>query len=779
MKIDKLFLLLLTFIFQSAYSQNYEWQQLPNSPVPDSSSQRFEDIHFINATTAYMPMYSGKVYKTSNGGNNWTTVHTASDYPFGKYRSIGFFNEQTGILGTLNSSFPLKRTTNGGVTWNNVVIPSPVPYGICGISIVNDSVAYGCGRYAAPANVVKTTNKGLTWTSITMNPALVRTLIDCYFWSEDSGIVVGGFNTFSYAVGYAVVMMTTNGGVNWQQTYISTRSGEWCWKISFPSKNVGYVSIERHSGMAYIIKTTNGGLSWNDKIFKTYDEEGIGFINENTGWIGGWTGPTYETTNGGNNWNQTNWGYYINRFRFINDTLAYAVGDRVYKYVRAPEILPVTKFAAIGDYGKSGANELLVSNFVKSWNPEFIITLGNNNYTAGSQTTIDTNIGQYYSQYIYPYSGAFVTGDTVNRFFPSLGENDWLTANAQPYLDYFTLPNNERYYDFIKGNIHFFAIDSDVNEADGRDSNSVQAQWLKIKLAESSEKWNIVYFNHPPYTSGSSSGPEVNMRWPFKRWGASAVISGHEHVYERLTIDGLPYFVNGLGGESIHSFGATAAGSQIRYNNNFGAMIISSYQDSLSLKFYNITGTKIDQFKILPSLKFLNLTAYVEGLYDVQSGNVTADLFKVKIRNAYSPYAIVDSAQSYLQIMGTGFFSFSKLSNATDYFLVVQQRNSLETWSGSPVRFSADALVYDFTDTSSKAFGNNLILKGLKYCIYSGDVDQNGVIDGPDLSTVDNGAAAYDSGYVQSDLNGDTIVDGVDLIIAENNTFQFVILIKP
>jgi len=357
-----------------------KWQLLPNSPIPDESSQRFEDIHFLNATTGYMILYAGRVYKTTNGGDNWSNIYTGSDHPFSKYRSIGFFNSQIGLLGTLNSLAPLKRTTNGGTTWTNSTTPNPVPYGICGISIVNDSVAFACGRYAAPANVIRTTNKGVSWTSIVMNSSLVSSLIDCYFWSKDSGIVVGGFNTSSYTVGKSVVMRTTNGGATWQRTYISSRTEEWGWKISFVSRDVGYVSIERHTGLAYIIKTTNSGLDWAEKVFRTYDEEGIGFINENTGWIGGWTGPTFKTTNGGNNWYQTNWGYYINRFRFINDTLAYAVGDRVYKYLRSSEITPVTKFAAIGDYGKSGVNELAVADYVKSWNPDFIITLGNNNY---------------------------------------------------------------------------------------------------------------------------------------------------------------------------------------------------------------------------------------------------------------------------------------------------------------------------------------------------------------------------------------------------------------
>ena len=162
----------------------------------------------------------------------------------------------------------------------------------------------------------------------------MRTLIDCYFWSPDSGIAVGG--SLPNLMGSAVVVRTTNGGNSWQRVHKTTRTSEWCWKISFVSRDVGFVSVEREGGFAYILKTTNNGVNWIDIPFMVYDEEGIGFLNENTGWVGGWTGPTYQTTNGGTSWQLAGWGTNLNRFRFLSDTLAYAVGDRVYKYARGP-----------------------------------------------------------------------------------------------------------------------------------------------------------------------------------------------------------------------------------------------------------------------------------------------------------------------------------------------------------------------------------------------------------------------------------------------------------
>ena len=95
--------------------------------------------------------------------------------------------------------------------------------------------------------------------------------------------------------------------------------------------------------------------------------------------------------------------------------------------------------------------------------------------------------------------------------------------------------------------MHFFALDSDPREPHGRSIHSEQARWLRERLASSTATWKIVYMHHPPYSSGSHGSVE-EMQWPYQEWGATAVLAGHDHVYERIVRDGFPYFVNGLGG---------------------------------------------------------------------------------------------------------------------------------------------------------------------------------------------------------------------------------------
>jgi hypothetical protein len=63
--------------------------------------------------------------------------------------------------------------------------------------------------------------------------------------------------------------------------------------------------------------------------------------------------------------------------------------------------------------------------------------------------------------------------------------------------------------------------------------------------------------------------------------------------------------------------------------------------------------------------------------------------------------------------------------------------------------------------------------------MYSGDIDQDGFIDGYDLLQIDNAANIFTSGYVVTDITGDNFVDGTDYSIADNNAALFVSVIEP
>ena len=257
--------------------------------------------------------------------------------------------------------------------------------------------------------------------------------------------------------------------------------------------------------------------------------------------------------------------------------------------------LSAQRFAAIGDYGFAGSAERDVANLVKSWDPDFILTLGDNNYDLGDSTTIDQNIGQYYHAYIRNYKGRYGPRTSTDRFFPSLGNHDYYTNNGDAYRDYFTLPGNGRYYEFVRGDVHFFALNSDPAEPDGITVTSGQAKWLRTRLAASRARWKVVYMHHAPYSSGLH-GSDKKLQWPFREWGASVVLAGHDHHYERLLVEGLPYFVNGLGGRSVRTYRPQLPESKSIFNGNYGAMLCNATPDSLTLQFFTRTRQLVDTY---------------------------------------------------------------------------------------------------------------------------------------------------------------------------------------
>jgi len=274
------------------------------------------------------------------------------------------------------------------------------------------------------------------------------------------------------------------------------------------------------------------------------------------------------------------------------------------KFTPAPSATPLPvgsiRFAALADFGDNSQAEADVSTLIHSWNPNLIVTSGDNNYPSGAASTFDGNVGKYYRDFIFPYTGSYGAGGAINRFFPAIGNHDMDTNLGQPYLDYFTLPGNERYYDFVYGPVHFFILNSDPREPDGVTSTSIQAQWLQSKLQTSAAPWQVVVFHHAPYTSGMH-GSTTNLRWPFKQWGVDAVINGHDHTYERLMVDNLPFFVNGLGGNSAYGFVNILPESVVRYNASPGAMLVEGDSSQLTFRFISKAGEQIDVLSITNS----------------------------------------------------------------------------------------------------------------------------------------------------------------------------------
>ena len=340
----------------AAQAPTGSWSLLEASP---QHWYRFDDGDFIDPQTGWVVNPAGEVWKTADGGASWDLL---GEYPSQYIRAVAFPTPDLGLFGTLYGDQILWRSTDGGQSFADVTgqISGPRPQGICGLYAVSDDVIYGAGWYDSPAHVVKSTDGGQTWTSRAMSD-VAGSLVDIHFWDELRGIAVGGTEG-ARSTSRAVVVATEDGGETWTRRFTSTHTGEWAWKISFPTPTTGYVSIEGRPGKA--LKTTDGGLTWTEIVIPGgHDFQGIGFITENVGWASG-RGQTMRTTNGGATWSPLSLDGQINRFEFFGDTLAYAMGTRIYQLDRLPTATeapaPAAAFGIDGAYPNPTADGLTI-----------------------------------------------------------------------------------------------------------------------------------------------------------------------------------------------------------------------------------------------------------------------------------------------------------------------------------------------------------------------------------------------------------------------------------
>jgi len=233
----------------------------------------------------------------------------------------------------------------------------------------------------------------------------------------------------------------------------------------------------------------------------------------------------------------------------------------------------------------------------------------------------------------------------------------------------------------------------------------------------------------------------------------------------------------------------------IFYENNYildSSIIIPELEDSTTyywrVRAVNIGGSgnwsNIRTFKstIFLNESLLRVKILTEGLFsEITNSLRRADTLKASIINLNPPFNIIDSAFTIIDTNSfVALFKFQFVPSGT-YYLKMNHHNSIETWSNSSgiIFNQSDTVLYDFTSSQSNAFGNNMVLKGTKYCIYSGDVNQGGNIDLTDVVAINNDATVFSSGYLVTDLNGDYITDLTDLLMGFNNSSMFIAKITP
>jgi 3',5'-cyclic AMP phosphodiesterase CpdA len=143
--------------------------------------------------------------------------------------------------------------------------------------------------------------------------------------------------------------------------------------------------------------------------------------------------------------------------------------------------------------------------------------------------------------------------------YPALGNHE---ANGARYLELFAPPDDlapgtENYYAFTYATVAVLMLDLYLSDFG---PGSAQYTWLEDTLqafaADPSIHLRIVALHHGPYDSGSHESNLAvrdDLTPLFETYGVDAVFSGHDHMYERSTVNGVKYVVTGGGGAPLYS----------------------------------------------------------------------------------------------------------------------------------------------------------------------------------------------------------------------------------
>lgn len=151
-------------------------------------------------------------------------------------------------------------------------------------------------------------------------------------------------------------------------------------------------------------------------------------------------------------------------------------------------------------------------------------------------------------------------------YFTTVGNHDAhveVAGSEAAYKAQVDLPGNEIYYSFAAGNALFVVLDSYIKGEDKRITGE-QFRWLESVLASAGQKHKFVFVHHPLFPEqgkGKHYGNSLDrykeerdrLQGLFKKHNVSAVYTGHEHLYLRKTVDGIPHIIAGGGGAPLYA----------------------------------------------------------------------------------------------------------------------------------------------------------------------------------------------------------------------------------
>lgn len=266
-----LVLLLVNLFYLGSQAQ---WYSKNPSVLPTNAI--ISSIQLTNSSTAFLAAGTNGVFKSSDGGDNWTATSVPTS---NNSYTLFFIDNNNGFV----AGDAIYKTNDAGTTW------TALPAIAGALFTPNENIQFTDNNTgfvnASHGSVFKTSDGGTSWSQIKSSGGLGSVLGMCFL-----------DNNTGYTVGYQI-SKTTNGGTSW---IIQTPpTSDLLYATHFINNNEGWAVGDA----GIIIKTIDGGTNWTTQTSGVTSRlQAVHFINNMEGLAVGRAGVILKTTDGGTTW---------------------------------------------------------------------------------------------------------------------------------------------------------------------------------------------------------------------------------------------------------------------------------------------------------------------------------------------------------------------------------------------------------------------------------------------------------------------------------------------
>ncbi|MFZ4620762.1 MAG: YCF48-related protein, partial [Bacteroidota bacterium] len=302
-----------TFITTKDSGRTWSVQVLSSTKV-----SRINGISFPVLDTGWLCSSTGDIYKTTNGGKSFTSVHQFPGRDCGDI-VVPF---STNIVVCADSG-RIIRSSDGGATWN--VIQTPVTVQLYSITFLDSAVGFACGDNGV---VLKTINGGAKWAQVSIggstanlrgiqsrNDTIVISAAGALFVSGNRGDTFGSIGTPEVGGSYNSIVFagnktlytgtnlgkayrSTNFGSSW--TVMPSKTGSTNWLFGCDASSPTFAAFVGRAGTAMVTQSGKDSLRQNpnftSETFRVVQRAG------RTIFAGGLGGVMFRSTDNGDTW---------------------------------------------------------------------------------------------------------------------------------------------------------------------------------------------------------------------------------------------------------------------------------------------------------------------------------------------------------------------------------------------------------------------------------------------------------------------------------------------